>query len=178
MHSETAQIRQAQSSKKKFVARVAAPRPSAPRSSAGTRDVAVQHKQRTREEIRKLLEETESKLEAFGADIETAADKLLKRSEAKKDELVDQLNHSKEWLVQQIENLKGAEAKAEEVIDRARVKTHLAKMDVNEAAEDLGKRVDRIRSRIDGLVKRTSHRNGVLLKKLGDACINLSEKLM
>jgi len=122
------------------------------------------------EDVRKFFDEIETKLEKFGDRIDRATSKIEHGAETK-------LRKTQDWVHDQVVNLQTAERKVERLVDTARVRAHLGKMEATEATAEMMQRVDRLKDRIDHFANKASCETAEGLKKLSDACLKLRDKM-
>lgn len=140
-------------------------------------------------EVRDYLDDTEARLEEFAKRADKLASKVEGTAQAKKvesstskDESDSYFSDTKAWINAQIEKARDLEAKAgakaEELVDVARVKTHLAKMEVSDVTEEVTARMNKVMGSIDQLKTKVTTETGDMLKSLSDACLALRDKVV
>lgn len=129
-------------------------------------------------EVRDYLDDTEARLEEFAKRADELTSKLESKAKAKGTELEDYYREAKAWLLGQVDKARALEAKTEELVDVARVKTHLAKKDAGDAAEELTARINKMMARMDVLKTKLTSETADMFKNLSDACLALRDKMV
>jgi dsDNA-specific endonuclease/ATPase MutS2 len=131
-----------------------------------------------RAEFETFFDEAAKRVEDFGERIEALVTRVEVGTQARFVELEETWRQTQQWLLAQVDNLKQQEQKAEQLLDTARVKVELGKMDVSDMGENLRKRVEPVREAIDGLVARGSSEAADGLKRLSHAFMDLRKELL
>ena len=133
-------------------------------------------------EVRDYLDDTEARLEEFAKRADKIAAKVEDTAAVKKDEAESYFSDTKAWLNAQIDKARDlearAEAKAEELVDLARVKTHLAKMEVSDVTDEVSLRINKVMGSIELLKTKVTSETGDMLKSLSDSCLKLRDKVV
>lgn len=130
-------------------------------------------------EVRDYLDDTEKRLQELGSRVEELSSKLESKAKVKTNEMEEYYKGVHTWISSQIDKVRAFEASTETWYDTALVKTHLAKMEVTDAAGDFIHRLDHLKSRLDQLTtKTTSETTGELLKTFSQAFSKWREKVV
>ena len=121
--------------------------------------------------LRKFLDETKAKLDDFSHKVEN-------KTEAKFNEIDESWQKLQSWLKQQTAKAHTMEDRAETIMDTARVKTHLAKMDAGDVVKDLAEQIEGIRSVIDRMLEKARLGSAETLSDLSASLNKLRCKLI
>ena len=85
---------------------------------------------------------------------------------------------TQEIIAESYDKIKHVEQKAETFVDTAAVKTHLGAMEARDKTEEIAKQVQRVRSRLNSILKRANLEAAGGLKRVSDVCLSLRERLI
>lgn len=152
---------------------------SASTSAKIVKKAKVAQKDGSWKEARDYLDDTEKRLKELGSRVEDLTSKLESKAKATTNDLEEYYKSLHTWLSSQIDKVRTLEASTETWYDTARVKTHLAKMEVTEAAGEFIHRLDQLKARLDQLTtKTTPETTGELLKTFSQAFSRWREKIV
>jgi hypothetical protein len=129
-------------------------------------------------DLRLSFTEVEDKLEELNDSLRRLGIELDALSKVKLAEFEESWRKAQRSLAEQISRFKLDDLDAARIVDTAKVRARLAKMEASDLREEILDGLDQIMKRTEGLLEKTAVETGGFLKKLSNSCARLRQRIV